>query len=596
MKFAKQLALRTIPTWSDYYIDYRTLKKYLKENAANLVANENDPLFLKSIVEEFRGMLVLELQKVDGRYERVEKESRKALEELDGKWYEGMPDEEYESWRKNILKLLQSLESLKEFTQTNITGFQKILKKFDKYFYNTSSTEELEQLTTTITISDASRETLKPNSGSGMLLLPEPLKSSFKVVSPPSRTSTASPSNNLNRYTFTPIGKELWSLVTSYKFVTSESDENLLSRARQIWRKRVPLSPGLSPTTQNLTQVLTEDISLRTVQALDLEGLPHGQVSYLWVELAEDGMNLPIKVPVIVAKGVKPGPVVGLTAALHGNELNGIPLIHRLISQELNPGNLHGIVVACPVANVPGYLAGRRTFSDGTDLNRVMPGKPNGTESQTYAFNLIDRIVSKFTHLLDLHTASKGRANSLYVRANMKDNRTNRMARLQNPQIIVHNTSPDGSLRGAAMERGILAITVEIGDPSTFQKRFVRNALQGVTNILSNLKMIPQENLLPEHDPVICTKSHITLGKYWIFCNRGGILNVLPDVNTWIRKSEPIATLHSVFGHLVETYYAPEDGIVIGKEMDPVCQSGQRILHLGVVMGNFEEKVDDGHL
>ncbi|CAG8516517.1 2914_t:CDS:10 [Ambispora leptoticha] len=571
MKFAKQLALRIIPTWSDYYIDYRTLKKYLKETASKYEENGCDPLFLKSLVDEFRQMLMVELEKVNTRYINVEAESSSALDKLNEEWHKGMSDEEYGIWRNNMLKVLSSLESLKEFTQTNITGFQKILKKFDKYFYNTSTTEELKQLSTKIVeANQETRELYSPQSIHGKFVLPEPL---LHRIAPPSRTSTMSPSNNLNRYAFTPIGKELWSLVTSYKFVTSERDETLLSKARQIWRKRVPLSPAaspLAPLSQDLTHLSVEETSIPTVMSLDLETLPHGQVSYLWVVLAEDGMCLPIKVPVIVAKGVKVGPIVGLTAALHGNELNGIPLIHRLISQELNPGNLHGIVVACPVANVPGYLSGQRTFSDGTDLNRLMPGKQNGSTSQTYAYNLVDRIVSKFTHLLDLHTASKGRANSLY--------------------IIVHNTSPDGSLRGAAMERGIPAITVEIGDPSTFQKRFVKHALQGVTNILSNLKMIPGENLLPEYDPVICSKS------YWIFCKRGGILNVLPDVNTWVKKNEPIATLHSVFGNLVETYYAPEDGIVIGKEMDPVCQSGQRILHLGVVMDKFEAQVDDGHL
>ena len=164
------------------------------------------------------------------------------------------------------------------------------------------------------------------------------------------------------------------------------------------------------------------------------------------------------------------------------------------------------------------------------------------------------------------------------------------MAILQNPQIIVHNTSPDGSLRGAVMDRKIPAITVEIGDPSRVQKRFVKHALLGVTNILSNLKMIPNEPDLPEYDPVVCARS------YWIFSTGGGILNVLPDVNTWVKKGEAIAYLYFVFGWLEKTFYAPEDGIVIGKSVDPVCQSGDRILHLGVVENTFPAQVDDGHL
>jgi len=170
--------------------------------------------------------------------------------------------------------------------------------------------------------------------------------------------------------------------------------------------------------------------------------------------------------------------------------------------------------------------------------------------------------------------------------------RTRRMAMLQNPQvypsishsllqIIVHNTSPGGSLRGAAMEMGIPAITVEIGNPGVFQKRFVKNALIGVTNIISSLRMIADDHTVPEFQPVICDRSE------WIFTTRGGILNVLPEVNTWVRKGELIATIHSIFGQLIEKYEAPEDSIVIGKEIDPVASSGARIVHLGILTGSF---------
>ncbi|CAG8649614.1 237_t:CDS:2, partial [Paraglomus brasilianum] len=478
MKYAKQLSLRTIPGWSEHYIDYRKLKKYLKdafaerENASRS-DTENDQIMLNEAVDKFRKMLVIELEKVNRHYEKIEVEASASLGELNSRWHKGLSQEEQDQWRKDMTELLQTLEYLHEFANTNITGFQKILKKFDRTFYKTSTTSERDE------ISQQVQSNLRTTLHSEPEIVITNASGLYNLTCIPSRTSTASPSSNLNRYSFTPIGKDLWALVTTYSFVTSERDEALLSRGRQIWRKHVPLSPAATPSLQDLSSLNVEDASIPTMTSLDLDVLPNGIISLLWVILAEDGLGLPLKAPVMVAKGVKPGPVVGLTAALHGNELNGIPLIHRLMSQELDCTALHGIVVAVPVANIPGYLASQRTFSDGTDLNRVMPGKRNGTTSQVYAFNLIDRIVSKMDYLLDLHTASKGRANSLYVRANMVHEETRWMARLQNPQIIVHNTSPDGSLRGAAMERGIPAITVEIGDPSKFQKRFVRNALQG---------------------------------------------------------------------------------------------------------------------
>jgi len=165
----------------------------------------------------------------------------------------------------------------------------------------------------------------------------------------------------------------------------------------------------------------------------------------------------------------------------------------------------------------------------------------------------------------------------------MLNPRTRRMAMLQNPQIIVHNTSPGGSLRGAAMQFGIPAITVEIGNPGVFQKRFVKNALIGVTNIISSLRMIADDHSLPEFQPVICDRSE------WIFTTKGGILNVIPEVNTWIRKGETIATVHSIFGQLIEEYKASEDSIVIGKEIDPVASSGARIAHIGILTGSFAQ-------
>ncbi|PVU98477.1 hypothetical protein BB559_001525 [Furculomyces boomerangus] len=380
------------------------------------------------------------------------------------------------------------------------------------------------------------------------------------------------------------------------KFVCSEKDEILAHEARKLWRKailsKIPTDEIESITIMNGTTIKSIDYGLeeiKTIKDLNLNDFPKGKISRVWVTLSEDGLGNPIKVPVIIAKGVGEGPVVGITAALHGNELNGIPLIHRLFT-EIKPNELFGTLVAVPVSNTPGYNLSQRGFSDGTDLNRVMPGRADGSSPQVWAYNLMNNIVKNFEYLLDLHTASRGRVNSLYVRANLLDPKTRKMALLQNPQIILHNTSPDGSLRGSAMNIGIPSITVEIGDPSTFQKRFVKNALLGVTNILSYLKMIPEKCMASESEHTVCSRS------YWIFAKSGGVLVVLPEVNTWVRKGEKIAYVKDIFGSLIDTYYSPDDGIVIGKHVDPVCQTGTRVLHLGIVDGKLPGRSDDGHL
>ncbi|KAJ2246204.1 hypothetical protein GGH98_004365, partial [Coemansia sp. RSA 454] len=129
-----------------------------------------------------------------------------------------------------------------------------------------------------------------------------------------------------------------------------------------------------------------------------------------------------------------------------------------------------------------------------------------------------------------------------------------------------------------------------IGDPSRFQQYYSKNALLGITNILSQLRMVPDEQCVPEFTPVICSHS------FWIYTRSGGILTVHPELATWVRAGEVIASVHSVFGDLVEEYFAPQDGVIVGKNIDPVCRSGNRILHLGIVGDSLPGVLNNGHL
>lgn len=311
------------------------------------------------------------------------------------------------------------------------------------------------------------------------------------------------------------------------------------------------------------------------IQRLDLERIPKGSKKRFWLHLVSDGVGTPILLPILVAKGKKEGPVLGITAVVHGNELNGIPVVQRTF-KELNVEELAGTVIGVPVVNVPSFLQKKRRFIDGRDLNHIMPGIKNGNVSQVYAYRVFRRIVRHFDYLLDLHTASFGRINSYYIRADLGDAVTKRLALLQNAQIIVDNPPADGTLRGAAEEAGIPAITLEVGDPNTFQKGMIRSGLTGIFNVLSEYNMIEEAIEEPATPTIICGSS------YWIYTDVGGILRVFPKITETVKAGDRIADIHNVFGDLVKTYTAPEDGIVIGKSVNPVGQTGSRILHLGL--------------
>ena len=319
---------------------------------------------------------------------------------------------------------------------------------------------------------------------------------------------------------------------------------------------------------------LNKDIT--TILEFDLESTPPKSIKHYWLRIISDGLGSPISVPLLVARGKEDFPILGLTAAVHGNELNGIPVIQRLF-KEIDVTELKGTIVGIPVVNIPSFTRKKRRFNDGVDLNHIMPGKEHGNVSQVYAYRFIHRVVQNFDYLLDLHTASFGRINSYYIRADMEHPTTRKLALLQNAQIIVHNPPSDGTLRGAAESLDIPAITLEVGNPNTFQKKLIRSGVEGIHNVLSFLEMTSDEIEKPEKEAIICKRS------YWIYTDMGGLLSIPVNLTDKVKKGDLIATLRDVFGNLTREYFAPEDGIVIGKSVSPVNQSGGRILHLGIM-------------
>ena len=329
-------------------------------------------------------------------------------------------------------------------------------------------------------------------------------------------------------------------------------------------------------------------ITIKTKEDFKISTLKRGEVHRIHLHLTDNALGVPWRIPLIIVRGKEKGPTVGVTAAVHGNELNGISTIFKLI-EEINPTALKGTLVLVPISNVPGYLMNQRYFSDNVDLNRIMPGKENGNASQLYAHKFITKIIKKFDYLLDLHTASHGRVNSLYLRADIENEETRTLAYLQNPQIIVKKYDDPGTLRSWANENGIPAITIEIGNPNAFQHSLIDETLEGILNTLRFLKMI--KGSVKDHitNATVCDKS------YWIYSQKGGIVDVLPKLADKVTQGQIIAKVYDVFGQVREEIVADRTGIVIGKNIRPNCEAGTRILHLGVDLIDPNPETIPGH-
>lgn len=317
----------------------------------------------------------------------------------------------------------------------------------------------------------------------------------------------------------------------------------------------------------------------------DVEGAKTG-VSNYWLEMGTNTFGYPILVPVVVIQGSSDGPVLGLTAAIHGNELNGIPVIHKL-ADSINTNELKGRIIAIPGLNPLSIQMDERRFIDDEDLNRNFPGKENGNRSEQYVNKIKDRVLPFFSVHIDMHTASFGHVNSMYARVDVSNDTLEILAALQKPDIILNSkgspsvgsvSAGSHTMRAESGLKGIPSITVEYGDPQIFQKPIIDRGYQGVLNTLNWLQMYrnPKKDIFKD-EAVYCNKS------YWIYMNDGGFLDVVVDLNQKIKKGDKIAIVKNAFGNLISEYFSPEDGIVIGKSTNPANMSGGRIIHLGVM-------------
>ncbi len=296
-----------------------------------------------------------------------------------------------------------------------------------------------------------------------------------------------------------------------------------------------------------------------------------------YLPLFQASTSASVQVPFIVVRGRHEGPTLGISAAVHGNELNGI-LIVQAILESLDPEKLHGNLLCAPVVNVPGFNLGKRYFIDDVDLNSTFPGKKGGKPSEQYAYTFRKTFLPDLDYLIDIHTASQGRLNTMYVRVDLDSPPARALAMNFNPEIVLNAKGSDRTFRAAARALGIPAITVEAGNPSVIQGKMVFQGELGIRNIMNSLNMLEDGVLAVPRRPVLCKSSE------WLRTKNGGLLRVKFGLGNRVDKKQLLAELVSPFGDVLVEYHAPYAGIVIGMAANPISIPGTRYCHLGKVI------------
>jgi predicted deacylase len=281
-----------------------------------------------------------------------------------------------------------------------------------------------------------------------------------------------------------------------------------------------------------------------------------------------------LSMPVRVICGRHAGPVMFVSAAIHGDELNGVEIIRRLLKRKAL-SSLRGTLVAVPIVNVHGFLDQSRYLPDRRDLNRSFPGSPKGSIAARLANIFIKQIVKKADYGIDLHTGAINRANLPQIRASLDDPRSEDLAKVFGAPVIIKSNILDGSLRACAAEIGMPVLVYEAGEALRFDETSIRAGLRGILNVMRHIGMLPRGKHGPSVAPVIARSTR------WVRAGASGIVTDRISLGASVTEGQRLATISDPLGTEEEAVIAPFDGIVIGRSVLPLAHEGDALFHLG---------------
>jgi len=300
-----------------------------------------------------------------------------------------------------------------------------------------------------------------------------------------------------------------------------------------------------------------------------------GETREVYLPLTEAANSRPVLLPIIVIRGENPGMRLLLTAAVHGDELNGTAILRNLLAT-IKPKDLNGTLIIVPVVNILGFLSRSRYLPDRRDLNRVFPGSAHGNMAQRIAHRIFDNLVKVADACIDLHTASHGRENFPHVRGKLKDLKVRKLAKSFGVPILVDDQGRTGTLRQSATKQGIPTILFEGGTANTFQPSIVRIGFNGVITFLKQLGILKKQTKSTQKRSFQIT---VRTSK-WIRAERGGLLELKTHPGNLLYRGDRIAAISNPLGREVHQLCSPMTGLVIGVTTSPVVNPGTPVVHL----------------
>jgi predicted deacylase len=307
---------------------------------------------------------------------------------------------------------------------------------------------------------------------------------------------------------------------------------------------------------------------------LGKEILP-GKGAQLNLDVAKLHTTTPILVPVIIERAKVDGPTVLLMAGLHGDEINGIEIIRRVLRKGFNKPQI-GTIICLPVFNIFGFLNVKRELPDGRDLNRSFPGSESGSLAAQFAFHFMKEIAPHVDYVIDFHTGSAQRNNYPQIRCVLQDEKHLDLAKIFNPPFILNSSYIPKTIRESINKLGKNMLLFEGGKTNNIEELIVEEGLNGVKRLLSHLGMRTFKiDISRDREPVILKDSK------WMRSPNSGMFQALVDNGAKVNKGDIIGMVTDPYGNFEKKIKAAQAGYLICLNESPVVYKGDAIFHIG---------------
>lgn len=313
-----------------------------------------------------------------------------------------------------------------------------------------------------------------------------------------------------------------------------------------------------------------------------------GERTTIDLPLAELYTHSAVTLPVHVVHGKQTGPTLFISATIHGDEINGVEIIRRLLRNKVM-SRLKGTLLAVPIVNPFGFIQRSRYLPDRRDLNRSFPGSPKGSLAGRIAYLFMQEIVRRSTHGIDIHTGSNYRSNLPQVRTSLDDDENVRLAMAFGAPMVIHSQVRDGSLREAVADYGIPVLLYEAGEALYFNESAIRLGVRGALNVMRTIGMLAPGSTRQKPSPVVSRKTN------WVRATRSGIFSKQVSLGNLVHKDDPLGILSDPLGDESEVILAPFTGVVIGQSTLPLIHEGDALFNLARVedIGEAGDVLDD---